>query len=669
MVAKIKSIAFQNFKGCKNATYTFDGKNVTVCGANGSGKTTIFDAFTWLLFGKDSLDNAKFEIRPLDKDGKQIDNVEICVAATLEIDGKEVELKKTQRKNWVKKRGTQNPVLQGNVNEYEIDGYPRSEKDYKEYINSIVSDDLFKMLTNPTYFPNMPWKEQRNVLMLFESGLTDEEIISKNIKFEPISEDLKRARDLRVATVDEILEGKIYDIKLNYLDDVKSKYQKSLNELKKKPIELSVRIDEISNSKVDIDVAELELLKNSLNEQIAYVKSKIADTDKQFDEYQKLSDGIMELKFAESDLVRKANEDNIKARREIEDKIADKKFLLRQTEKTISDTENCIELSKRTAEKISENLKEIREKWKAENERVFDENSLVCSYCGQEYPQDRKEQLRAEFESHKAKELKAITDNGNLIKGRLDKEKETVESLEKELVEHRKSLYMINNAIADLEKQLSEFPDSIDVTGTDEYKSIQSQIAEKEQAMSQMNSADEVRKSLNAELEDFQSQLIECEKKIAMSQKNVEIDERIEELQEELRITAQKIADVEKMLYLLDEFIKYKLDKISDSINAMFDGVNWKLFSEQINGGIKEVCECTVNGVPYGSLNNGHRIIAGLQIIKALQKLYGAYLPIFTDNAESVNDFNLPDMDCQLIKLKVSDDNNLRIEMEKESEE
>ena len=669
MVAKIKSIAFQNFKGCKNATYTFDGKNVTVCGANGSGKTTIFDAFTWLLFGKDSLDNAKFEIRPLDKDGKQIDNVEICVAATLEIDGKEVELKKTQRKNWVKKRGTQNPVLQGNVNEYEIDGYPRSEKDYKEYINSIVSDDLFKMLTNPTYFPNMPWKEQRNVLMLFESGLTDEEIISKNIKFEPISEDLKRARDLRVATVDEILEGKIYDIKLNYLDDVKSKYQKSLNELKKKPIELSVRIDEISNSKVDIDVAELELLKNSLNEQIAYVKSKIADTDKQFDEYQKLSDGIMELKFAESDLVRKANEDNIKARREIEDKIADKKFLLRQTEKTISDTENCIELSKRTAEKISENLKEIREKWKAENERVFDENSLVCSYCGQEYPQDRKEQLRAEFESHKAKELKAITDNGNLIKGRLDKEKETVESLEKELVEHRKSLYMINNAIADLEKQLSEFPDSIDVTGTDEYKSIQSQIAEKEQAMSQMNSADEVRKSLNAELEDFQSQLIECEKKIAMSQKNVEIDERIEELQEEQRITAQKIADVEKMLYLLDEFIKYKLDKISDSINAMFDGVNWKLFSEQINGGIKEVCECTVNGVPYGSLNNGHRIIAGLQIIKALQKLYGAYLPIFTDNAESVNDFNLPDMDCQLIKLKVSDDNNLRIEMEKESEE
>lgn len=643
MKISIKQIILHNFKGCKSATYTFNGKNVTICGANGSGKTTIFDAFTWLLFGKDSLDNAKFEIRPLDKDGKQIDNVEICVAATLEIDGKEVELKKTQNQNWVKKRGTQNPVLQGNVNEYEIDGYPRSEKEYKEYINGIVSDDLFKMLTNPAYFPNMPWKEQRNIIINLVPGFSDVEYAMEDSRFAELIPEIEKAPST---------------------DDIKNKYQKSLNELKKKQVELPVRIDEISKTKVDIDVAELELLKNSLNKQIEDVKSKIADTDKQFEEYQKLSDGIMELKFAESDLVRKANEDNIKARREIEDKIADKRFLLRQTEKTISDTENCIELSKRTAEKISENLKEIREKWKAENERVFDENSLVCSYCGQEYPQDRKEQIKAEFETHKAEELKAITDNGNLIKGRLDKEKETTDSLEKELVEHRKSLEMLNNAIASLEKQLSELPTSIDVTGTDEYKAIQSQIAEKEQAMSQMNSADEARKALNAELEDLQTQLIECEKKMAMSQKNIEIDERICELQEEQRIIAQKIADVEKILYLLDEFIKYKLDKISDSINAMFDGISFKLFDIQLNGGVKEVCEITYNGVSFASLNYGHKIISGLIVIKALQKLYNAYLPVFVDNSEAINSFNMPQMNCQLIQLRISDDKELRIETE-----
>ena len=575
---KIMSIVIQNFKGCKQAEYRFDGNSVTVCGANGSGKTTIFDAFTWLLFGKDSLDNAKFEIRPLDKDGNQIDNVEICVVATLEIDGKEVELKKTQKQNWVKKRGTQNPVLQGNVNEYEVDGYPRSEKDYKEYINGIVNDDLFKMLTNPTYFPNMPWKEQRNVLMLFDAGLTDEEIISKNIQFEPLSEDLKRARDLRVATVDEILEGKIYDIKLNYLDDVKSKYQKSLKELKNKQIELPVRIDEQSKNKVDIDVAELELLKNSLNEQITEVKSKIADTDKQFEEYQKLSDGIMELKFAESDLVRKANEDNIKARREIEDKIADQKFLLRQTEKTVDDCERQIDISKHHSVSLNESIESYRNQYRQTQELVFDENSLICSYCGQEYQQDRKEQIKADFESKKAIEIKKITELGNKAKAELDKEKENIDSLEKELVEHRKSLKLLNNFIASFEKELSELPTSIDVTGTDEYKAIHSQIVEKEQAMSQMNSADEVRKALNTELEDLQSQLTEAEKQIALSDNNVKIDERIEELQAEQREVAQKIADVEKMLYLLDEFIKYRLDKISDSINSPFEMDNFILF-------------------------------------------------------------------------------------------
>lgn len=643
MKTVIKQIVLQNFKGCNNATYTFDGKNVTVCGANGSGKTTIFDAFTWLLFGRDSLDNAKFEIRPLDKDGKQIDNIEICVVATLEINGKEVELKKTQKQNWVKKRGTQNPVLQGNVNEYEIDGYPRSEKDYKEYINGIVSDDLFKMLTNPTYFPNMPWKEQRAVIMKLVTKVSDVELAKKLKKFAPLVDEIEKAPSI---------------------DDIKNKYQKSLNELKKKQVELPVRIDEISNSKVDIDVAELELLKNSLNEQIADVKSKIADANKQFEERQKLSDGIMELKFAESDLVRKANEDNIKESREIEDKIADKKFLVSKVKKTISDTEKEIVLNKDVIKHYETELNKARDEWNAEKEREFDENSFICPYCKQEYSADKKEQLRADFKAHKEAELNRITDKGNKAKENLEIEKTTLSRLEAELPEHKKSLKMLNNAIASLEKQLSELPTSIDMTGTDEYKAIQSQLAEKEQAMSQMNSADEVRKSLNAELEDFQSQLIECEKKMAMSQKNIEIDERIEELQAEQREVAQKIADVEKMLYLIDEFIKYKLDKISDSINAMFDGVNWKLFSEQINGGVKEICECTVNGVPFGSLNNGHRIIAGSQIIKALQKLYCAYLPIFIDNAESVNDFNLPDMDCQLIKLKISDDKDLRIEVE-----
>ena len=638
----VKGIALQNFKGCLGATFSLGGNNVTVSGANGSGKTTIFDAFTWLLFGKDSLDNAKFEIRPLDKDGKQIDNVEICVAATLEIDGKEVELKKTNRQNWVKKRGTQNPVLQGNVNEYEIDGYPRSEKDYKEYINGIVSDDLFKMLTNPTYFPNMPWKDQRATIMKFASDVSDVELAEEDSRFAELIPEIEKAPST---------------------DDIKVKYQKSLNELKKKQVELPVRIDEVSKSKVDIDVAELELLKNSLNEQIADVKSKIADTDKQFEEYQKLSDGIMELKFSESDLVRKANEDNIKARREIEDKIADKKFLVCKLKRTISDTEKEIALNKDVIKHYETELNKARDEWNAEKEREFDENSLICPYCKQEYPNEKKDELRLDFQFNKEAMLNKITEKGNKAKELLDNEKATLERLKKELPEHEKSLEMLNNAITSLEKHLSELPESIDVTGTEEYKAIQSQLAEKEQAIGLMNDINLHKHNLNSHLEDLQSQLIECEKKMAMSQKNIEIDERIEELQEEQRITAQKIADVEKMLYLLDEFIKYKLDKISDSINSQFEMVNFILFKSQLNGGIAETCECQYNGIPYGSLNSAARIQCGLDIIRTLQRMYGVFVPVFVDNRESCT--NIPTMDCQVISLVVSPtDKELRIEVE-----
>lgn len=640
---KIKLISMQNFKGCKSADYQFDGKNATISGANGSGKTTIFDALTWLLFGRDSLDNAKFEVRPLDENGKQIHEIEISVTAVFDIDGKEVELKKSQKENWVKKRGSEFPTFQGNVNSFEVDGYPKAEKDFKEYINSIVNDDLFKMLTNPTYFPNMSWKDQRNILINLVPGFDDVEYASSNEKFAPL--------------VDEI-------VKAPSLDDIKAKYTKSINALKKQQIEIPVRIDEVNNSKVDIDVAELELLKNSLNEQIAEVKAKISGTDKQFADYQALADGIMELKFAESDMIRKANEGNINKRREIESKIADKKFLVKQTEKTIADCEKEIELCGELVLKRIKELESIREEYKAENNRVFDENSLICPYCKQEYTEDKKEQLRTDFKAHKESELNRITDKGNLAKERMEDDKATYEKMRNELPEHKKSLEMLNQAIGDLEKELSSIPEKVDISLNEEYLALEKQIADKEKAMSQMNNASDIKNALNDELSSLNAQLIECEKKIALSSKNIEIDERIDELQAELKSVGIKIAEQEKVLYLLDEFIKYKLDKISAGINSMFDGVCFKLFDTQINGGIKEVCECTVNGVPYGSLNNGHRLVAGLQIIKALQTMYKAYMPIFVDNAESLNDFNIPDMKCQLIKLKVSEDKDLKIEVE-----
>lgn len=656
MRATIKSMSLENFKGVKQATYNFEGKNVSVMGANATGKTTIADSLWWILFNKDSQGNEKFSIRPLDKDGRQIDNVEICVSAVLDIDGKEMELKKVQKQNWVKKRGTSETVLQGNVNSYEVDGYPKSEKECKECVAGIVSEDLFKILTSPTYFPNMKWQEQREILMRFVTDISDVELAGQDKRFADLIGELEKAPST---------------------DDIKKKYQKALNEWKKKQTELPVRIDEAEKQKVDIDVAELELLKNALNEQISENKAKQEDISKEFEEQQKASDGVIELQMELNSLQHKANESLDNKRREIRRELDDLDFQMKEIKHQIRLNKQDIQAAEDSIKRNTTQIQIYRQKWstldrqvKAEQERVFDENSLVCSYCGQEYPEERKKELRADFDSHKAEEIKhlesemaAVTERGNDLKAAIDKDKEEIEQLKATLKENEDEEINLAESIKGLEKSLEEVPQSVDISDCPEVKEIQRKIDEKEQAMKKGNSADGIRQKLKDEANDLQSQLTDVEKQLALAQKNVEIDDRIAELREEQRKTAQYVADQERMLFLLEEFIRHKMDSVSETINSQFEMVNFILFRNQINGGLAETCECEYNGVPYASLNSAAKIQCGLDIIRTLQKFHDVYCPVFVDNRESCTE--IPKMDCQVISLYVEPSfKELKVEVE-----
>lgn len=641
MQAKIKSLHLENFKGAKNTTYQFEGKNVSVMGANATGKTTIADSLWWLLFNKDSQGNEKFRIRPLDKDGKQIDNVEICVSAVLDIDGEEMELKKVQKQKWVKQRSSSVTTLQGNVNSYEVDGYPKSEKEYKECVAGISEEELFKILTNPFYLPSLKWNEQRSRIIVLADDIPDVEVAGQNERFAGLLPDLEKAKST---------------------DDIKKKYQKFLNEWKKKQAELPVRIDEAEKQKVDIDVAELELLKNSLNEQIADNKAKQEDISKEFEEQQKASDGILELKFELNDLQRKANEENNKKRLQIQNELdkANSDYDMYEAyesgtrSRIKSDTEKELPL-------LEQRLREKQELWKSVNAEQIDEDKYICPTCHRELPEEEKENILSNFEETKKQRLEFIVAEGEKASQAVKDKKKYIEESKKEAEEYEKKQEETLKQIEELEKQLSELPESIDISDRPEVQKIQRQIAEKEAAMNKGNSAEDMRKKLKGEEYYFQSQLTEVEKQLALAQKNVEIDDRIAELHTEQREVAQKVADQEKTLYLLEEFIHFKMDRVSDTINQKLDGICVKLFENQINGGVKECCELTYDGVPYGSLNNGHRIVAGLKIIKTLQEHHGVYLPVFTDNAESINDFNLPQMNCQMITLSVTEDKELKI--------
>lgn len=672
----LKSLHLENFKGIRNLDVKFSNKT-KVKGQNAVGKTTIFDAFTWLLFNKNSAGEEKFNVRPLDNDGKRIDNVEIKVVAVLDVDGKEVELSKVQKQNWVKKRGTNTVTLQGNPNTYEVDGYPKSEADFKAYVSGLAqSEDMFKMLTNPQYFSSLKWKEQRDILMKLIADFSDVELAKSDAKYAPLLDELEKAPST---------------------DDIRAKFSKALSEWKKKQAEIPVRIDEAEKSKVDVDVAEQELLKADLERKIEAVDDRMENAGT---EIGRLRGKEMQLQFDMSGIMQVMNDELSAKRRGLDSAKDDATREFNDLHNQIQSAENQIKVNEKTISDTDAERKNLGVEYNAEFSKAFDEmpylfdeskwkfdeSTTVCSLCGQKLPQDKIESLKADFEQEKAdakaratKQLedarKAFDDaKGAKLKGLIDKGnacKDDIERLTKENAKLQEDIVALkeqeSKALAkqnDYAKQLSEIPSEADYMQNHKYVELKAEHDKILADIAKLESegADKVVTDLKAERADLQSQLDEVNKIIAQAANNVAIDDRIETLCDEQKEIGQKVADQEQMLYLLEEFIRFKLNKVSESINSHFKTVNFKLFEMQLNGGMKDCCECTVNGVPYSTLNSGHRIVAGLDIIRSLSELYGVSVPIFVDNAESLNEFNVPDMDAQLILLTVSEDKQLKVE-------
>ena len=645
MKVKIKRIELTDFKGVKNAKYEF-GDKTKISAENGAGKTTIADAFYWLFTDKNYSLASNPNIRP--NDGRECTPT---VVAELDIDGKPVTVAKMQKCK-VSKPDANGVSKVSLTNTYEVNSVPKSERDFKEYLSDLGVDfDKFLQLSHPDVFvagmnEKKAREQMRNTLFEMAGTISDLEIAKMSSK-------TKEVADLFENYTKEEIEA----MQNATLRKIKENYGKE-GEI------LRAKIEGLESAKVDIDVAEYELGKRAVMELIKSNKAKQEDNSKLFEEKQKLSDGILELQFELNDLQRKANEKNLAEREELNRKISDKKFLVRKTKDTIVETKQMIGFTNQNIDTLKQNLSVARDDWKSANERVFDEKSLVCPYCRQEYPIEKKEQLRADFESHKAEELKRATDFGNKTKEMLDKEKKRLEELEKELPEHEQSLEMLNSTIADLEKQLSELSQSIDISDKEDVKAIKAQIAEKEKAMQTSNSADEIRSQLKTELEELQEQYNEFERQIAKASNNVEIDEQILELRAKQSEYEQSKADCEKILYQLSIVSRKKNELLTEEINKHFKIVKWKLFDYQKNGGYVDCCIPLIDNRQFGtSTNKGREILAKLDIISGLQKFFGQNYPVFLDNAESLSEQTVKriDMDCQLIYLVVSEDEDLKV--------
>lgn len=641
---ELKKVVLENFMCYAHAEFDFYAIT-KIMAKNGIGKSTIATAYLWCLF------NCDYELKdnPVvrrEVDGKSVDDMDTSVELTLDIDGKEITMKKVQKRTYeeVIKDGVVITTVK-DPNSYYINSVSKTLKAFNEYLD--VNMNIFKMCSNINVFLTQKPKEMREYLFSLVKKTTDLDMAKSKSELAEL-----------VPLLEKYTYEEIRAMKNKIKKDVDDNAEKLKGQIEEKERDVQL--------KQAIEVSDLELQKNSLKVQIADCVAKQTDNDKLMAEYDKASSDVLNLKFELSDMSRKANEDNIKARREIEDRISDKQFLIRQTEKIIADTEKTIEYQQNTIDSINKTLQDIRNGWKTENERKFDENSLICSYCGQEYPEDKKEQLRADFDSHKAEELRLITNNGNLFKGKLDKNKKILKDLQKELPRHKESLEILNAAIADLEKQLSELPQEIDVTATEEYKALEQKIAEKEEAMHKANDISAVKDELKAQETALRQQLAECESQIAKSDTAAD-EQRLEELKQTRIDSEQNKTNAEKILDLLDELDKAKNEALTEAVNSHFGLVKWQLFTYTKSGGYKSCCIPTVDGksILTTMSNKGNRILGRVDICSSIQKISDISVPIILDDSESLSTDNQKKVaemvDSQLIMLIVNDSEKLEI--------
>jgi DNA repair exonuclease SbcCD ATPase subunit len=648
-------LSLKNFKGIHNFEMVINGQNADVFGDNATGKTTLFDSFVYLLFDKDSQNKKDFAIKTLDGNGKELHMLEHEVEAEFMFNGLPLTLRKVFYEKWTKKRGSVTEEFSGHTTDYYVDGVPVQKKEYMKKIESIVQEDIFKLLTSPSYFnEQVKWQDRRKTLLEICGDISDEEVIGS---------------DPSLAKLPVILQGRSIE---NHRKIIAARRAEINKELEKIP----VRIDEIQRSLPDVNgldkqslEAEIKNLNTLIDEKmtlISSIKNGKAISDKQ-KAIQEIEIELLKIR-QEHDSHSKEQVYSLKAR-------------IQEEQSNVSILTSKLESLKNQKRYNDENIKTIenqlvllRQEWHEVNNQVFEHtDACECPTCGQSLPdaqvQAAREKALSQFNLSKSNKLEEIN-----MKGKLGSERKQsfINQNEKLAAEYEK----INGQIAEKNDLLSKLNDQLkqqvslvtDILDNPLYVAKLNEKADIEAEMKQ------IREMSQQSIQDIQMEIIQLKQQRDQLQGEVgkfvladQSSKRIEELENQQRELAAEYEKLEHELYLTEEFIRTKVNLLEDRINSKFKYARFKLFDQQINGGLTEVCETLYQGVPYSSgLNNAARINVGLDIINTLSEHYGFSAPIFIDNAEAVT--KLIDTKAQTISLVVSEhDKSLRVEHQDDS--
>lgn len=643
---RLQRLTLSNFKGIKALTLDLAGKSASIYGANATGKTTIYDAFLWLLFDKDSQNKSAFNIKTLDADGNALHGLDHEVEAVLSVDGQELTLKKSYKEKWTKRRGSATAEFTGHTTDYYIDGVPVKKSEYDERIAELVKEDVFKLLTSPTYFnEQLHWQDRRQILLEVCGDISDDDVI---------------ASDKALSNLPKILQGRTLDDHLKVIASQRKMINKELEQL-------PTRIDEVMRGLPDVSDIDPALLLQELKETGEAIKLKeteiaklktgggIADKAKQLDQ---LEGEIVKLK-AEA---HKATDSAMQAKRQ---ELASVRLGIMNCKSEIEQAQMDIGTLKGELTRLDAEIPKLRDEWHKVNDQQWDGNE-ICPTCGQPLPPEEIETTRAAFNRWKANELERITAKGQELSGRRCDAKRAIERAQELLAE-------LEAGLAKLEAGEAVILDEIEAltlkAQTAEAPELEAKLAERQKLEAEIEAikagSSEAVEKAEAELDELRSTYQRLEAERALIQRHNQGQERIEELKHQERQLAAEYEALEEQLYLCEQFVRAKVSLLEDKINSKFKLARFKLFEQQVNGALNEVCDTTYKGVPYGDMNNAAKINTGLDIIRTLSKHYRFAAPIFVDNAEAV--VTLLPIDSQVIRLVVSaDDKQLRIERDEQ---
>ena len=607
---------------------------------NGIGKSTIANAYMWLFF------NCDYELRDnqtvrREVDGKTIDDVDVSVTAVIDMDGKEITAKKVQKRTY-SKDGTSCK----DDNKYFINDVPKTLKDFNAYFE--IDMNVWKMCTSINAFLSQKPADMRSYLFSLVSEVTDVQVANSNKELKELVPLLEKYKAEELLAMNKATKSKVSK-ELPILD----------GQIMEKERDIQI--------KSDIDVSDLELLRNSLKEQIKANTEKQTNADRMMEECSKVQDEIMKLKFDLSGLQNKANEELISASAEISKTISDLMNIKRTTETYISEAKRQIATCKDNVDILNRKRNSYAEEWKSVNSEQFNEDTTICPTCGRKLATSKITSLRNDFESNKKSRLDDITSKGMDCKSQIDKNNDRINELEVELDKLQIQLDEAEQRLEELNKKADSQPTFVDISDTEEYRAIQDKIIEKEEYANKLSSGD-IRAELKAHENDLRQQLAECEGEIAKSDTTAD-EERLSELKKKKLDMEQSKTDCEKILDLLDELDKTKNELLTDQINSHFSLVQWKLFDNAKNGNYKSVCIPMVDGksILTTMSNKGNSILGRIDICKSIQKISGINCPIWIDDGENLDAANrskVADMlDGQLIMLLVNDSKELKVEV------